>query len=194
VTPSQITFSNPSAGSSATPQFLLTNTNSTGAISTEIYKAKPSAGVNGEVLHQQSVYGKDGANNKQEYTRITHTIRDVTAGAEDGSIEMGAFVNGSFQNFIQINGNENEINALRPLDMTGNNIRTTTGSLAINVASSATAGAVLTLATKDDVAGSGTGLALTGNTLLSATAGGNSGQHLCLTIGGSVYKIKLELP
>ena len=194
ITTSQISSINASAGTSGTPQLLLTNTNSTGAVFTEIYKAKPTAGVNGEVLHQQSVYGKDGANNKQEYTRVTHTIRDITAGAEDGSIEMGAFVNGSFQNFIQINGNENEINALRPLDMTGNNIRTTTGSLAINVASSATAGAVLTLATKDDVAGSGTGLALTGNTLLSATSGGSAGQHLCLTIGGVVYKIALQNP
>jgi hypothetical protein len=78
--------------------------------------------------------------------------------------------------------------------MTGNNIRTTTGSLAINTASSATAGAVLTLATKDGTPGSGLGLALTGDTLLSGSAGGSSGQHLCLSIGGTVYKIKLENP
>jgi hypothetical protein len=66
--------------------------------------------------------------------------------------------------------------------------------MAINVASSSTAGATLTLATKDNVAGSGAGLLLTGNTLLSGSSGGSSGQHLCLTIGGSVYKIKLENP
>jgi hypothetical protein len=160
----------------------------------EVYKNKPTAGVNGDVLFQQSVYGKDSGNAKQEYTIITHTIRDITAGAEDGSMEMSAIVNGAFQSFIQINGNENETNFLRPLDMTGNNIRTTTGSLAINTASSATAGAVLTLATKDGTPGSGLGLALTGDTLLSPTAGGNSGQHLCLSIGGTVYKIKLENP
>jgi len=190
----QATISKASAGGQANPTLLLNNTNATGSVALEVYKAKPTAGLAGEVLFNQSVYGKDSGNNKQEYTRITHTIRDPIAGVEDGSIEMGAFVNGTFTNFLQINGNENEINALRPLDMTGNNIRTTTGSLAINVASSATAGAVLTLATKDNVAGSGAGLSLTGDTLLSATASGSSGQHLCLTIGGVVYKIALLNP
>jgi hypothetical protein len=37
-------------------------------------------------------------------------------------------------------------------------------------------------------------LVLTGNTLLSGSSGGNSGQHLCLTIGGTVYKIALQNP
>jgi len=184
-----------SAGGTANPALLtLTNTNATGSVYNEIYKAKPSAGVNGEVLFTQSVYGKDSGNTKQEYTRITHTIRDVTAGAEDGSIEMGCYVNGTFTNLLQLNGNENEINMLKPLDMNGNNIRTTTGNMAINVASSTTAGATLTLATKDNVAGSGAGLLLTGNTLLSGSASGSSGQHLCLTIGGVVYKIALLNP
>ena len=190
----QATVQKASAGGQANPCLILNNTNATGSVAMEIYKAKPTAGLAGEQLFNQSVYGKDSANAKQEYTRITHTIRDPTNGAEDGSIELGAFVNGSFANFLQINGNENEINALRPLDMTGNNIRTTTGNMAINVASSVTAGAVLTLATKDNVAGSGAGLALTGDTLLSPTSGGSSGQHLALTIGGVVYKIALLNP
>ena len=190
----QATVQKASAGGQANPCLILNNTNATGSVAMEIYKAKPTAGLAGEQLFNQSVYGKDSANAKQEYTRITHTIRDPTNGAEDGSIEFGAFVNGSFANFLQINGNENEINALRPLDMTGNNIRTTTGNMAINVASSVTAGAVLTLATKDNVAGSGAGLALTGDTLLSPTSGGSSGQHLALTIGGVVYKIALLNP
>jgi hypothetical protein len=67
---------------------------------------------------------------------------------------------------------------------------TSSGNMTIGNASSV-AGSVLTLATRDNVAGSGAGLVLTGNTLLNATAGGNSGQHLCLTIGGTVYKIAL---
>ena len=196
-TATNLSMSSPQPGGIAVPLLSLLNTNATGAIGMDIYKAKPTIGVAGDVLFQQSVFGKDTAGfngNKQEYTRITHTIRDPTSGVEDGSMEMSAIVNGAFQTFIQINGNENETNFLRPLDMTGNNIRTTTGSLAINTASSATAGAVLTLATKDGTPGSGLGLALTGDTLLSGSAGGSSGQHLCLSIGGTVYKIKLENP
>jgi hypothetical protein len=77
--------------------------------------------------------------------------------------------------------------------MNGNNITTSTGNMTIDTASSSGTG-TLTLATKDGTPGSGAGLLLTGDTLLSGSAGGNSGQHLCLTIGGTVYKIKLENP
>ena len=63
--------------------------------------------------------------------------------------------------------------------------------MSIDTNVSSTAGATLTLATKDNVPGSGAGLVLTGNTLLNASAGIFSGQHLCLTIGGTVYKIAL---
>jgi hypothetical protein len=193
----RIVLSSAEPGGSTNPSLQLINTNATGPVYTEIYKQKTVTGSPGDVLFQESVFGTDAAVSKQEFTRITHTIRDATAGAEDGSIEIGCLVNGAFANFIQINGNENEINANKPIDMVGNNIRTTTGSMAINVASSATAGAVLTLATKNNVLGSGAGLALTGNTLTSTTAGGSSGDYLCLTLpnptGGApkVYKIAL---
>jgi hypothetical protein len=48
---------------------------------------------------------------------------------------------------------------------------------------------LITLTTRDGSEGSG--LILTGNSLLSANAGGSSGMHLCLTIGSTIYKIKL---
>jgi hypothetical protein len=175
-----------------TPTLTLTNTASSATgVALRTYKNKGTPGSNADVLFQHSAFGKNSADVEKEFTRTTHTIRDATASLEDSSIEMGCFVNGVFTNILQLNGNENEINALKPLDMTGNNIRTTTGNLAINVSSSATAGAVLTLATKNNVPGSGLGLSLTGDTLLSATAGGSSGQHLCLSINGTVYKIAL---
>jgi hypothetical protein len=118
-------------GGQANPILNLQNTNATGSVSMEVYKNKPTAGVAGDVLFNQSVYGKDSANTKQEYTRISHTLRDATTAGEDGSIEFSAFVNGAVNTFLQINGNENEINCLKTLDMTGNNIRTSTGDLSI---------------------------------------------------------------
>jgi hypothetical protein len=119
-------------GGQANPLLTLTNTNATGSVALEVYKNKPTAGVNGEVLFNQSVYGKDSGNAKQEFTRITHSIRDITAGAEDGSIEMGCMVNGSFNNFLQINGNQNEVNCLKNLDMGGHTIRTSVGDIIID--------------------------------------------------------------
>lgn len=115
-TATNLSMTSASAGGSAVPLLTLTNTNATGAVAMEVYKNKPTAGVNGDVLFQQSVYGKDSGNAKQEYTRINHTIRDITAGVEDGSIEFGVFTNGAITTFLQINGNENDINLLRPLD------------------------------------------------------------------------------
>jgi hypothetical protein len=192
---------NSAAGGATNPLLTLQNTNATGSVAMEVYKDKPTAGANGDVLFTQSVFGKDSGNVKQEYTRITSTIRDATAGAEDGSMELGCFVNGAFTNFIQLNANDTpigEVNFTRPLDFIGGSDANATikvsgtGSVNLNLDATVSAGAgAIALKTKDGTAGSGAGLVLTGNTLLNATAGGNSGQHLCLTIGGTVYKIAL---
>jgi hypothetical protein len=189
------TFLSAGTGGQANPMVRMENTGaSSGSVALEVYRNKGTAGIAGDVLYNMSVYGRDSIQNKQEFTRITHTIRDPTNTAEDGSIEFGCFVNGAFTNMLQLNGNDvpsGEVNVLKPLDLTGNALKTSTGSMSIDTSASSTAGATLTLATKDNVAGSGAGLVLTGNTLLNASAGGNSGQHLCLTIGGTVYKIAL---
>jgi len=137
-----ITLTDPDVGGQANPILTLNNTNATGSVAMEVYKNKPTAVANGDVLFNQSVYGKDSALNKQEYTRISHTIRDGTGGVEDGSIEFGAFVNGSFNNFLQINGNENEVNCLKVLDMGGNSIRTNAGNLTIETTASSGTGTI----------------------------------------------------
>ena len=140
---------NSNAGGAASPQLTLTNTNATGSVAMEVYKNKPTAGTNGDVLFNQSVYGKDSGNVKQEYTRISHTIRDATAGAEDGSLEMGCFVNGAYQNFVQFNANDapiGEVNIFRPLDFVGgsdanNTIKVSgTGSQDLNLTGVSSAG------------------------------------------------------
>jgi hypothetical protein len=127
----EINLVNTDVGNIANPILNLQNSNATGSVAMECYKNKPTPAVNGDVLFTQSVFGKDSGNSKQEYTRINHSVRDTTAGVEDGSIEFGCFVNGAINTFLQINGNENEVNILRTLDMGGNNIRTSTGDLSI---------------------------------------------------------------
>ena len=136
-----MTITQTGAGGGTNPALRLVNTNATGSVATEIYKNKPTAGTASEVLHTQSVFGKDSTNAKQEYTRITHTIREATAGTEDGSIELGCFTNGTFQNYIQINGNDpanGEVNILRPLDLAGGStglIKTSVAGGNINITS-----------------------------------------------------------
>jgi len=65
------------------------------------------------------------------------------------------------------------------------------GSLKLDTSTSTKSDASLTLSTKDNVAGSGEGLELIGNTLISNTANTSSGNYLTLKINGVVYKIDL---
>jgi hypothetical protein len=191
------------AGGMLAPVMTLTNTgNTTSGVSLKTFKNKGSAGIAGDVLFQHSAFGRNSANNEQEYTRITHTIRNpASPGNVDGSIELGALIDSVYQPFIQLNANDapiGEVNVFRPIDFIGgsdanNTIKTSgTGSVNLNLDATGSVGAgAIALKTKNGTPGSGGGLLLTGDTLLSATAGGNSGQHLCLTIGGTVYKIQL---
>jgi|LakMenEpi03Aug12_release.lakeMendotaPanAssembly.Ray.scaffolds.fasta_scaffold107646_2 hypothetical protein len=129
----QLKLTSSTTGGSANPILSLTNTNAdSSSVALEVFKDKGVAPTNGDVLFQQSVYGEDSFLNKQEYTRITHTIRDFTGGVEDASIEMGCFVNGAFANFLQLNGNQNEVNCLKNLDMGSNSITSSTGSVIIS--------------------------------------------------------------
>jgi hypothetical protein len=60
---------------------------------------------------------------------------------------MGCFVNGTYANFVQLNAVENEVNFFKTLDVSGSNIRTSTGNLTVtSVASSGTG--IITLAPK----------------------------------------------
>lgn len=157
------------AGGLVNPLLTLINSNATGSVAMEIYKAKPTAGSSGDVLFNQSVYGKDSGNLKQEYTRTTHTIRDATGGGEDGSIEFACFVNGAVATFLQLNGVENEINSLKPIDMVGNNIRSSTGSMTLTTALSTGLGNITAVA-KGDVA-----ISSSASGSVSLTSGGGGG-------------------
>ena len=79
------------------------------------------------------------------------------------------------------------VNLQSPLTSTLNIGSQNIAGTAISINSSST----LTLITANNVTGSGEGLILTGNTLVSETSGADSGKHLCLTINGVVYKITL---
>jgi hypothetical protein len=191
------TFSSARTGGVTQPSFVFENPNATSG-SFPVVRTNKSLGnlAAGDAVSAISSWGRDASGVSREWTRIQTNAENVTTSPanQDGTLSFWGSINGVVAQVANFNGAQNENNMFRPLDMNGNAIRTTLGSMTIDTSPSSTAGAVLTLATKDNVAGSGAGLALTGNTLLSASAGGNSGQHLCLTIGGVVYKIALLNP
>jgi hypothetical protein len=178
------TFLSSGAGGATNPMIRMENTNATGSCALEVYKNKPTAGLNGDVLYNQSVFGKDSTNAKQEYTRISHTIRESVAGTEDGSIEFGVFTNGSIQNYIQINGNDlsnGEVNILRPLDLASGStglIKTSVAGGSINITADTTGTVALNSA--------GGNILLNGNSA-TLSAGGSVNKFLdCVGVGGNI--------
>lgn len=185
-------FSSPLAGSTTIPNYIFSATNSTAASYPSIKLDRPNVNSGtGETLGSISYFGDDSTGVNMEWARIQTKTENVSTGNQDGTISIFNRVNNVLQETFNFNGGQNENNSFRPLDMNGNNIRTSTGSLTIDVNSSTTTGSTFTISTKDNVAGSGAGLVLNGNTLTSLSAGASSGSYLCLTINGVVYKIQL---
>lgn len=182
-------------GSATAPNFAINGTSSGTGHITSVRINRPNINsASQDVLGQLGYFGNDSAGTNMEWARLQTKAENVNAGNQDGTLSVFNRVNNVLQETFNFNGGQNENNSFRPLDMNGNAIIASTGSLSVGCGSSTTAGATLTLATKDNVAGSGAGLVLTGNTLTNASAGGSSGLHLCLTINGVVYKIALLNP
>lgn len=80
----------------------------------------------------------------------------------------------------------------------GINLRCTassgSGGVILDATTSTVGAGAITLATKNGTPSTTTGLILTGTALTSGTAGAHGGQHLCLTINGTQYKIALLAP
>ena len=190
-----VLITNAGVGGSTNPTLRLENTNTTASagsgVTLEVFR-DDSAGVTGDEIFRLNMFGKNISNAKREYGRITNTIRDPSATLADGALLFTVAENNSMATFFDINGGASRINCLRNFNIqSGSQLISDNSNLTLNVSTSSAAGATLNLITKDNVAGSGAGLTLTGNTLLSATAGGSAGQNLCLTINGTIYKIAL---
>jgi hypothetical protein len=149
-----------------------------------------SAGLAGDVIFNQRVFGKDNINIKTEYTQITHTIRDGVSPAEDGSIEFLCRRGGNLETFLQINGIENEINVAKSLDMgTSASIVSTAGDINITANASAGTGDVNITAKGDvDITSNGAG-GFINMTSVSSIDIEATGDNLTLT-GGAVVQIE----
>jgi hypothetical protein len=84
------------------------------------------------VVSRISTFAKNTSNVAFEYSRIQTQTENNSTGNEDGSLQIWNLVNGTLQMTFTFNGAQNENNSFRPLDMNGNDIRTTTGNILIN--------------------------------------------------------------
>ena len=75
-----------------------------------------------------------------EYGRITSYVKTQGSGNEDGSILFSTQVNSTLTDMLELNGDEQQINAFKALDMNNNAIVSSTGSISINATSSSGTG------------------------------------------------------
>jgi hypothetical protein len=128
-----------SAGGTADGLLFLNNTSATaGAVSAQLYKQRNVA--QNETVSEVLFYANDAVGDKTQFGAIKCVATNVTSGNEDGAIDIFTSVNGVSSLVMRFNGADNENNSFRPLDMNGNAIRTSGGSLLIDTASSSGSG------------------------------------------------------
>jgi hypothetical protein len=89
------------------------------------------------------MYANDYTGAKTEFARINSTITNSSlVSGNDGALNIWAAVNGTISNVFTFNGADNENNSFRPLDLTGNALKTSSGTLPINTTASTGTGIV----------------------------------------------------
>ncbi len=164
-----------------------------------IYERTKTTTAVGDVIGSHHYWMKDAGGTRKEYARTTAVVKDATTGSIDSSLDFQVATNGTLASMLELNGAENQINALKPLDMNNNSVNTSTGDLTLDASTSGTSTATLIMNLKEPVVtgtGSGAtstgGIKLNGTNITSGTSGGNSGLHLIVNINGTAYKIALQ--
>jgi hypothetical protein len=162
ITPT-VSIIQPSAGGTADGLLFLNNTSATaGAVSAQFYKQRNVA--QNETVSEVLFYANDAVGDKTQFGAIKCVATNVTAGNEDGAIDIFTSVNGVSSLVMRFNGADNENNSFRPLDMNGNAIRTSGGSLLIDTASSSGSGDIAITSKGTTSLFSGGALTLTAST------------------------------
>jgi hypothetical protein len=110
-----------------------------GVPSVQYYKSGRN-GANNDIICSQSFNAKNSTGVKTEFAKIETLIRNVGVGNDDGSIGIFATLNGVSTEFMRINGADGDNNFLRPLDMNGSAINSSSGNLSISASSSSGTG------------------------------------------------------
>jgi hypothetical protein len=148
ITANSATFSltAPQDGYTTNPNFTINATSATagmtgGVPSVQYYKSGRN-GANNDIIGSQQFFAKNSTGVKTEFAKIETTIRNVGVGNDDGAISIFATLNGTSTEFMRINGADGNNNFLRPLDMNGSAINSTSGNLSISASASSGTGTI----------------------------------------------------
>ena len=207
-------FASGLAGSVATPNFTMRNSN-TGSATYPALKLDKSGVVApvGGTISAISSWATDATSASREWSRIQTKTENTGAGNQDATLQIFNSVNGVISETFNFNGAQNENNSFRPLDMNGNGIRSTSGDMIISTLPSSGTGS-LSVQAKDyaqlggeqqytniyntngninlTAGGAASDLVLTCPNWESATASAFSGKYLRIKLNGVYYKISLQ--
>jgi len=175
-----------SAGGIANPTLKLANTNAgTDTVFVELFKNKNVA--QNDTITEITFNANDAGSQKTQFGAIKCVSTNVASGNEDGAVEVWSCVNGTPAMVMRFNGADNENNSFRPMDMNGNPLTSTTGTLPITTTGTATNIAIQPRADQDITL---TTTGVSGSTLIFASNGGDStsvnttpNQFACQTTG-----------
>jgi hypothetical protein len=117
LTPQNITITN--SGLSNTPVLTLNSGTGNAIIYEEMYNQRTAQ--TGE-FNRMGFYAKNSAGTKTEYARFHTNAPTITAGGENGRIDLAVRRSGAITDFLSLNGSANQVNCLRTLDMNSNQI------------------------------------------------------------------------
>jgi hypothetical protein len=103
----------------------------------------------GDLLGFIAFSGKSTTSTELEFARIQASVRNNGSTTSDGAIQFQATINSATPTtFLEINGDEVQINAFQPLDMNNNSIVSSIGGITLDTSSSASGNPYITLTPK----------------------------------------------
>lgn len=179
-------------GNTTLPMLTINNTlnSSISYPAVKLNRSGPNGAV-GDIISSISSFGKDSAGASFEFSKLQTKLENVGAGNQDGTLSVFNLVNGVLLETFNFNGGQNENNSFRPIDLNGNEIRSTATNFTIN-ATASTGNGQVDILTKNTTGR----FSISGDQITSASAGGNSGRHLRIFLPNALgvltpYKIQL---
>jgi hypothetical protein len=90
----------------------------------------------GDIICSQKFYAKNYAGVKTLFSKIEASVRNTSAGNDDGAVGIFATLNGVMSEFFRFNGADGENNTFYPIDLNNQAIKSSTGNINITANSS----------------------------------------------------------
>lgn len=90
---------------------------------------KDSVTTAGTIISTISSFARDSGSVSREFVRISSIAQNVATSNQDGTLQFQCLVNGTFNTIMTLNGSSQEIEVGKNIDLNGNEIRTSSGSL-----------------------------------------------------------------